>query len=87
MSIPERRLTIEFCDGQSLSFSFPIQREVPAERVSLLSRLSSSDKLMLEVEGELYIVSWNSIRYIRIDPIESDDFLPLHLLKGLRRLE
>lgn len=83
----DRRLTIVFGEDQSLAFSLPIQRELPAERVSLLSRLSGTDKLMMEADGALYVIPWTSIRYLRIDSIEPDDILPTTILKGLHQAD
>jgi hypothetical protein len=80
----DRRLTIVFGEDQSLTFLIPVQRELPSERVSLMNRISTSDHLTMEVEGELYVIPWASIRYLRIDPVLPDDMLPSTVLKGLR---
>ncbi|MFM7675826.1 MAG: hypothetical protein ACKO5F_09640 [Synechococcus sp.] len=55
--------------------------------MSLLSRLSGTDQLMMEADGALYVIPWTSIRYLRIDSVESDDIIPTTILWGLHQVD
>ena len=83
VSVQVRRMTIVFAEDQKLCFTIPTQRELATERASLFGKLFSADKLSLEVDGTLFVIPWNSVKYITVDPLKDDDIQPSHILKGL----
>lgn len=70
-----RQLEITFHDGRVLHF-----QGAPA-----LGKLLHPHVLMLEVDGNLVVYPWSSIRSVEITP--APQLNPLHVVQGLTRID
>lgn len=65
----ERRwLTIHFTDGTEMKFDFPDQDHDPATIGAIVEQSVESNKLILEVEGVMYLFPYTTIKYLRVSP-------------------
>ena len=64
----ERYLTIHFTDGSKLSVTFPKQNDMLYKIVSRVEKALDADKLAMEIDGELFVVPMNNIKYLQVNP-------------------
>jgi hypothetical protein len=82
----ERRwLTIHFIDGSEKQFDFPVQDIDLSTLEQMLEKALLSDKLVLEVEGVMYVFPHNNIKYIRVSPCP--ELLPDITVRGVRLVD
>lgn len=73
-------LTVFFLDGTKASFSYPKQAGPnPATIIATVKRAIDSDKLVLEVDGDLVVIPIRSVKYVQVSPA------PAHLPSGILR--
>jgi hypothetical protein len=73
-------MTVYFLDGTKLSFRYPrLTGPDPATIGSAVKRAIDSDKLMLEVDGDLVVIPIASVKYVKVSPA------PLNLPGGVLR--
>ncbi len=64
----KRWLTIHFTDNTEMRFDFLIQDVDPAILGAVVEKVAESNKLILEVEGVMYMFPYANIKYIRVSP-------------------
>lgn len=64
----DRRIIIAFTDGTDMQFKFPKQFDDPNKIVSTLRKTLDENQLVLAVEGAMYTIPYNNIKYIRVSP-------------------
>lgn len=73
-------MTVFFLDGTKASFSYPRQAGTDqATIVATVKRAIDSDKLVLEVDGDLLVIPMRSVKYVQVSPA------PAHLPSGVLR--
>jgi len=78
----ERRMIIYFTDGTDLQFEFPIQEDEQANIATAIRRTLNENQLVLEVEGAMYTIPYDNVKYIRVSPCP--DKLPDTAILGVR---
>ena len=73
-------LVIHFIDGSRLSCEFPKQSEDPMRVLRNVRRAMESDKIALELEGQLLLVPTANVKYLSVSP--SPDPLPEGVVRG-----
>ncbi len=67
--MPKKRwLTIHFTDNTEMRFDFLSQDVDPAILGAVVEKVAESNKLILEVEGVMYMFPYANIKYIRVSP-------------------
>ena len=64
----QRGLICYFNDGSSLSLEFPNQSDNEVSAQLKLDKVLETRKLLFEVDGRLYIIPFENIRYMRVYP-------------------
>ena len=64
----DRRITIAFIDGTDMQFEFPKQIDDPSKIVTALRGTLREQMLVIEVEGAMYTIPYNNVKYIRVSP-------------------
>lgn len=64
----KRWLTLHFTDGTEMRFDFPDQDHDPTRIGALIEKSVESNKLILEVEGVMYMFPYSNIKYVRVSP-------------------
>ena len=64
----ERGLKIHFCDGSSLSVSFPRQTQNEAAAQLKLDDVLERRQILLEVEGALIVIPFENMKYFQLYP-------------------
>jgi len=73
-------LTVFFLDGTKVSFRYPRQAgSDPATIVANVKKALESDRLLLEVDGDLLLIPIRSVKYVQVSPA------PAHLPAGVLR--
>lgn len=92
--VNNRTLALHFIDGQRMTFSFSEQVDIPAAKQLMLKSLWESDRLVIEVDGELLVFPICNIRYFHLSapgdvPGHSDKLLklPAHTIFGATLLD
>jgi hypothetical protein len=65
----ERYVTIHFTDGSKLSVTFPKQTDMLYKIMSGVEKALDADKLAIEIDGELFVVPMNNIKYLQVNPV------------------
>jgi len=78
----KRYLTIHFTDGSKLSVTFPKQDDALYKIVSRVQKALEADKLAIEIDGELFVIPTNNIKYIQASPCPEK--LPEAVIRGGR---
>ncbi len=78
----ERRITVYFTDGSDLEFEFPMQADDDANVATAIRKTLNENQLILEVEGAMYTIPYNNVKYIRLSPCP--DKLPDTAILGVR---
>ena len=73
-------LTIHFMDGTRISCEFPKQTEDPMRVLRNVRRALESDKIAIELEGQLMLVPTANIKYAAVSP--TPDTLPDGVIRG-----
>jgi hypothetical protein len=77
---PEVSMTVFFLDGTKASFRYPRQSGTDqAAIVSTVKRAIESERLVLEVDGDLVVIPIRSVKYVQVTPA------PPHLPSGILR--
>ena len=77
----EVRGTFFFMDGTKMVLKWPRQSGGdPSSLASNIKNALDSDKLMVEVEGQLFVIPVRNIKYFQISP--APEKLPQGVLKG-----
>ena len=77
-----RYMTIHFNDGTRLGFSFPPQVKSDMHIVSKMQKLMDGRWLSLEVDGDLFMIPVDSIKYVQAHP--APEKLPETVIRGAR---
>lgn len=77
-----RWMTIHFNDGSEMRFDFIIQDLDLVSLGKAIEKAVESNKLVLEVEGVMYLFPYENIKYLRVSP--SPEMLPEIAVKGVR---
>ena len=73
-------MTVFFLDGTKASFEYPRQSGTDqAAIVTNVRRAIESERLVLEVEGDLLVIPIRSVKYVQVSPC------PAHLPSGVLR--
>ncbi len=70
----KRFLTIHFTDGSQLTITFPKQGGDLHQVADRVQKALDANQLALEIDGQLYVIPMNNIKYIQLSP--SPDKLP-----------
>jgi hypothetical protein len=64
-----RQVTVSFQNGNSISVEFPIQAgEDAVTAISNIKKVLDADRILIEVDGDLMIIPWESVTHIRVHP-------------------
>ncbi len=77
----KRWLTIHFTDNTEMRFDFTKQDIDPTIIGEVVEKVTESNKLVLEVEGVMYMFPYANIKYIRVSPCPEN--LPETAIKGV----
>jgi hypothetical protein len=73
-------LTVFFLDGTKVSFKYPRQSgKDQAAIVTSVRKAIDSERLVLEVDGDLLVIPIRSVKYVQVSPA------PPHLPGGILR--
>jgi hypothetical protein len=73
-------MTVFFLDGTSASFRYPRQAGAdPATIAATVKKAIESERLVLEVNGDLLVIPVRSVKYIQVSP--APDHLPGGILR------
>lgn len=73
-------LTVFFLDGTKVTFRYPRQAGTdPASIAATVKRAIDSERLVLEVDGDLLVIPIRSVKYVQVSPA------PAHLPSGVLR--
>jgi hypothetical protein len=73
-------MTVFFLDGTRASFRYPKQAGNDAATIlANVKKAIDSDKLVLEVDGDLLVIPIKSVKYVQVSPA------PAHLPSGILR--
>jgi len=76
-------LTVFFLDGTKVSFRYPRQAGTdPATIVATVKKALESDRLLLEVDGDLLLIPIRSVKYVQVSP--APEHLPTGVLRQAR---
>jgi hypothetical protein len=76
-------MTAFFNDGGKASFRYPRQAGTdPATIANTVKRAIDSEKLVLEVDGDLLVIPMKSVKYVQVSPAPSS--LPAGVLRKAR---
>ena len=64
----KRFLTIHFTDGSKLSMTFPPQTGDFSQIASRVQKALDTNKLAIEVDGELFVIPMNNVKYLQVNP-------------------
>jgi hypothetical protein len=78
----KRYMTIHFTDATRLRFTFPGQVDDDLLIVSKIQKLMEGRWLALEVEGEVFMIPVESIKYLQVHP--APEKLPDTVIRGAR---
>lgn len=78
----KRWLTIHFTDGTEMQFDFQVQDLDLSSLGDIMEKSVESNKLILEVEGVMYVFPYTNIKYIRVSP--APDLLPDITVRGVQ---
>jgi hypothetical protein len=81
----DRRITIAFTDGTDMQFGFPKQIDDPSQIATMLRKALSENQLVLAVEGAMYTIPYNNVKYIRVSPCPAK--LPDTAILGVKLAE
>lgn len=76
----KKRLTIHFMDGSEMNINFKPQHHDSATIAAAIEKAAESNKLVIEIEGILYVYPYSNIKYLRVSP--SPEILPETAIKG-----
>jgi hypothetical protein len=77
------RMTVFFNDGGKVSFRYPRQAgSDPATIANTVKRAIDSEKLVLEVDGDLLVIPMKSVKYVQVSPAPTA--LPAGVLRKAR---
>jgi hypothetical protein len=73
-------MTVFFMDGTKASFRYPRQAGTDASTIAAtVKKAIDSEKLVLEVDGNLLVIPMRNIKYVQVTPA------PAHLPQGVLR--
>lgn len=73
-------MRVFFLDGTNLTFSYPQQAgATQAAIVTNVGKAIESERLVLEVDGDLVVIPMRSVKYVQVSPA------PKHLPSGVLR--
>lgn len=76
-------LNVYFLDGTRVTFRYPKQAGTdPATIAATVKKAIDSEKLVLEVEGDLIVIPMKAVKYVRVSP--APDSLPQGVLRKAR---
>ena len=77
------RLTVFFMDGSKVSFRYPRQAGTdPSTIANTVKRAIDSERLTLEVDGDLLVIPMRNVKYAQVSP--APDHLPQGVLRKAR---
>ncbi len=71
----DRGLAVHFSDGTSLVFSFAQQASNPHGTSMIVDEVLKRRVLTLEADGALYVVPFENVNYITVQPTGEDSVL------------
>jgi|tagenome__1003787_1003787.scaffolds.fasta_scaffold20817893_2 hypothetical protein len=84
MSVSDRvSMTVFFLDGTKASFEYPRQSgKDQAAIVGNVKRAIESERLVIEVDGDLLVIPIRSVKYVQVSP--GPDHLPSGVFRRAR---
>ena len=79
------RGTIFFIDGTKMSLAWPRRDDDPATISSKIKAGLESDKIVVEVSGELIVIPVSSIKYVHVAP--GPPVLPEGVVRGAQIID
>ncbi len=76
----KRFLTIHFTDGSKMSMTFPQQTQDAHQMASKIQKSLDANQLAVEVEGELFMIPKNNIKYLQVSP--TPEIMPDSVIRG-----
>lgn len=76
----KRFLTIHFTDGSKMSMTFPQQAQDAHQMASKIQKSLDANQLAVEVEGELFMIPKNNIKYLQVSP--TPEIMPDSVIRG-----
>jgi len=74
-------MTVFFLDGTKVSFRYPQQAGTDqAAIVANVKKAIDSERLVLEVDGDLVVIPMRSVKYVQVSP--APKHLPAGILRG-----
>jgi hypothetical protein len=77
----KRKIEIWFMDNTSFKYSFKPEAGDMREIVHRVSNALDSDKLVLESEGDLFVIPICNVKYIQVSP--APDYLPEGIFRNV----
>ncbi len=76
-------MLIRFMDGSKITLRYPKQAgNDPATIAANVRKALETDRILVEVEGNLIFIPLSSVKYIQVIP--APDVLPSNVLRGAR---
>ena len=75
-----RYMTIHFTDGSKMSVTFPKQTPDDFQMASRIQKALDANQLALEVDGEMFVVPMNGVKYLQVSP--APEKLPDSVIRG-----
>ena len=79
------RLSVHFTDGSKLDCQFERQTDDSMQALKNIRRAMEADKLVAEIEGQLFLIPMANVKYIRLVP--APDNLPEGVIRGARLVD
>ena len=74
--------TIFFLDGSKIALRWPQQELDPTTLASIVRKALESDRLMAEIDGELFVIPVKNVKYFQVSP--APDRLPENVLRSAK---
>lgn len=74
--------TIFFMDGSKIALRWPTQDIDPTTLAITVKKALESDRLMAEIDGELFVIPVRNIKYFQVTP--APERLPANVLRGAK---
>ena len=79
--VDERYIEVNFMDNTAFRFDFKPEDADMEEVVKRVTKALEADKILLESEGDLYIVPVSNIKLLKVSP--APDFLPEEVIRNV----
>ena len=77
----QRGITIHFTDGTTMKLEFPPQDENSDAAITKLKDVLKDRQLLFEVDGAVFLLPFENIKYIQVYPVPADR-IPPNAIRG-----